>query len=43
MAKLIEIGAISKLLDMIEDENSSLKIKKAVLWILAKICKLYLI
>ncbi len=38
MAKLIEIEAIPKLLSMITDDNVSLKNKKAVLWILAKIC-----
>jgi hypothetical protein len=38
MSKLIEIEAIPKLIAMIDDENTSLKCKKAILWILAKIC-----
>ncbi len=38
MSKLIEIEAIPKLLAMIDDDTTSLKNKKAVLWILAKIC-----
>jgi hypothetical protein len=38
MEKLIAIEAIPKLLLMIDDENVSLKNKKAILWILAKIC-----
>ena len=37
--KLIEIEAVSRLLEMLE-KDISLKHKKAVLWILAKICKI---
>jgi hypothetical protein len=37
---LVEIDAVPNLISYLEKDNVSLKIKKAVLWILAKICNM---
>jgi len=37
--KLIESNCIQTLLDYLMKEETSIKHKKAILWILAKICK----
>jgi hypothetical protein len=38
--KLIESNCIQNLLDYLMKEETSIKHKKAILWILAKICKI---
>lgn len=37
--KLIEYNCVKKLLDYLEKDETSTKHKKAILWILGKICK----